>query len=65
MRLLSQIASLFRNTTRKREAEWGESENNRRAKFYSLTRAGRRQLETETDDWQRISMAMTSALRAT
>ncbi len=46
------------------KAEWGESENNRRAKFYSLTKAGRRQLETETEDWQRISMAMTSALRA-
>ena len=47
------------------KAEWGESENNRRAKFYSLTRAGRRQLETETEGWERISMAMTSALRAT
>ncbi|MBA2242141.1 MAG: PadR family transcriptional regulator [Chthoniobacterales bacterium] len=47
------------------KAEWGESENKRRAKYYSLTKAGRRQLETETEDWQRISMAMTSALRAT
>ncbi len=47
------------------KAEWGESENNRRAKFYQLTRAGRRQLETETEDWQRISMAIGSALRAT
>ena len=47
------------------KAEWGESENNRRAKFYSLTRSGRRQLETETEDWQRISMAIGSALRAT
>jgi PadR family transcriptional regulator, regulatory protein PadR len=47
------------------KAEWGESENNRRAKFYSLTRAGRRQLEHETEDWQRIAMAMSSALRAT
>ncbi len=46
------------------KAEWGESENNRRAKFYSLTKTGRRQLDTETEDWQRISMAMTSALRA-
>jgi PadR family transcriptional regulator, regulatory protein PadR len=44
---------------------WGESENNRRAKFYTLTKAGRRQLETETADWQRISMAIGSALRAT
>src|SRR3954463_10116197 len=47
------------------KAEWGESENNRRAKFYSLTRAGRRQLETETQDWQRISLAIGSALPAT
>jgi PadR family transcriptional regulator, regulatory protein PadR len=46
------------------KAEWGESENNRRAKFYSLTRAGRRQLETETQDWQRIALAMNSALGA-
>ena len=47
------------------KAQWGESENNRRAKYYSLTKAGRRQLETETEDWQRISLAMRSALRAT
>jgi PadR family transcriptional regulator PadR len=47
------------------KSEWGESENNRRAKFYSLTKAGRRQLETETEDWQRISLAIGSALRAT
>ena len=47
------------------ESSWGESENNRRAKYYKLTRAGRRQLETETEDWQRISLAITSALKAT
>jgi transcriptional regulator len=47
------------------ESSWGESENNRRAKYYRLTRAGRRQLETETQDWQRISLAITSALKAT
>ena len=47
------------------KSEWGESENNRRAKFYNLTKAGRRQLETETEDWQRISLAIGSALRAT
>jgi PadR family transcriptional regulator, regulatory protein PadR len=35
-------------------SKWGVSDNNRRAKFYSLTRAGRRQLERETQDWQRI-----------
>ncbi len=43
---------------------WGDSENNRRAKFYTLTKAGRRQLETETKDWQRISLGIASALRA-
>lgn len=47
------------------KSEWGESENKRRAKFYSLTRAGRRQLEVETSDWERISTAIGSALRAT
>ena len=47
------------------KSEWGESENNRRAKYYSVTRAGRRQLERETEDWQRIAQAMMSALRAT
>ena len=47
------------------QSSWGESENNRRAKYYRLTAAGRRQLETETQDWQRISIAITSALRAT
>ena len=43
-------------------AEWGESENNRRAKFYRLTAAGRRQLKDETNQWARISAAMASAL---
>lgn len=46
------------------KSEWGDSENNRRAKYYSLTKAGRRQLEVETRDWQRISLAIGSALRA-
>ena len=46
-------------------SSWGESENNRRAKYYRLTKAGQRQLETETEDWQRISLAITSALKAT
>ena len=40
-------------------AEWKPSENNRRAKFYALTRKGRRQLEKETADWQRLSGAIT------
>ena len=44
---------------------WGESETNRRAKFYQLTRAGRRQLDTETERWERISLAMATALRTT
>ena len=37
------------------KAEWGSSENNRRAKYYSLTRSGRKQLANETKDWERIS----------
>lgn len=39
-------------------AEWRESENNRRAKFYSLTAAGRKQLRTELDNWGRLSGAI-------
>jgi transcriptional regulator len=46
-------------------SSWGESQNKRKAKFYRLTKAGRRQLETETNDWRRISGAITAALRAT
>jgi transcriptional regulator len=45
-------------------AYWGESENNRRAKYYRLTKAGQRQLKTETEDWQRISLAIANALQA-
>jgi PadR family transcriptional regulator len=41
---------------------WGESENNRRAKYYRLTKAGRRQLETESERWSRISLAIAQAL---
>jgi transcriptional regulator len=44
-------------------AEWKASENNRRAKFYSLTRLGRRQLERETKNWQRLSQAITAVVR--
>ena len=47
------------------KSSWGESENNRRAKYYRLTRVGQRQLETETEDWQRIALAIASALNAT
>src|SRR3954469_8834400 len=43
-------------------AEWGKSENNRRAKFYSLTRSGRKQLEEETQLWERVCQAITLVL---
>ena len=43
-------------------AEWGKSENNRRAKYYSLTRAGRRQLEQETAVWERVCRAISLVL---
>jgi PadR family transcriptional regulator, regulatory protein PadR len=46
-------------------SSWGESENNRRAKFYRLTRAGRKQLETEAEEWGRVSLAIARALKAT
>ncbi len=46
-------------------ASWGASKNKRKAKYYRLTKAGRRQLESERDDWRRISGAITAALRAT
>jgi PadR family transcriptional regulator, regulatory protein PadR len=45
-------------------AFWGDSENNRRAKFYRLTKAGRKQLQLETKRWDRISLAITQALEA-
>jgi len=45
-------------------AEWGSSENNRRAKYYSLTRAGRKQLATEAEDWQRISTVIARMLES-
>ncbi len=46
-------------------SEWGESENRRRAKFYSLTRAGRRQIGAELVDWKRIVAAINWAIDAT
>jgi len=60
--------SLFPALHRMEEAgwlssSWGESENNRRAKYYRLTKAGQRQLKTEADDWQRISLAIENALQ--
>jgi PadR family transcriptional regulator, regulatory protein PadR len=45
------------------KSSWGDSENNRRAKYYRLTKAGQRQLKTEREDWQRISQAISSALQ--
>jgi transcriptional regulator len=46
------------------QTEWGISENNRKAKYYSLTTAGRRRLREETDRWNRVAIAMKLALRA-
>jgi transcriptional regulator len=45
------------------DAEWRTSESSRRAKYYSLTRAGRRQLETETEDWNRRAGAIARLLK--
>ncbi len=44
-------------------SEWRQTENNRRAKFYSLTRAGRQQLQIETDNWDRLAQAITALVR--
>jgi transcriptional regulator len=46
------------------QAEWGESENNRRAKYYSLTKAGRKRLEAEEQSWDRLSSAVYGVLKA-
>jgi PadR family transcriptional regulator, regulatory protein PadR len=67
---LVKPGSLFPALHRMEEAGWlrsfwGESENNRRAKFYRLTRAGRGQLQLETEEWKTIALAMTNALEAT
>lgn len=61
--------SLFPALHRMEEAgwlasSWGESENNRRARYYRLTSAGRRQLKAETDEWGRISLAIAAALQS-
>jgi PadR family transcriptional regulator len=47
------------------KAKWGVSEQNRRARFYALTRAGRRQLEKETALWERLATAVTLVVRTT
>ncbi|HEX4023010.1 MAG TPA: PadR family transcriptional regulator [Acidobacteriaceae bacterium] len=46
------------------QSDWGNSENNRRAKFYSLTRAGKKQLEAELETWERLSTAIGLVLEA-
>jgi len=65
-----KAGSLFPALHRMEEAGWltsvwDESETNRRAKFYRLTKTGRKQLQTESERWERISLAMASALSAT
>jgi transcriptional regulator len=45
------------------KAEWGTSENNRRARFYELTAAGRKQLDAETQNWTRVSAAINMVLK--
>ncbi len=65
-----KAGSLFPALHRMEEAGWltscwGESETNRRAKFYRLTRKGRSHLQTESERWERIALAMASAIRAT
>ena len=47
------------------KSEWGESENNRRAKFYELTKPGRRHLDAETASWELIAGAIAAAIAAT
>jgi len=44
------------------KARWGASENNRRAKYYELTKAGRKQLETEQTEWQKLTAAVAQIL---
>jgi len=44
--------------------EWGQSENNRKAKFYTLTQAGQQRLRQETDEWKRLATAIATALNA-
>jgi PadR family transcriptional regulator PadR len=47
------------------DAEWKASENNRRARYYRITAAGRRRLSTEQKDWERVSAAVSRVLKAT
>ena len=45
------------------ESKWGTSENNRKARYYSITRSGKKQLELETENWERISGVIERVLR--
>lgn len=45
------------------ESKWGQSDNNRKAKFYRLTKAGRKQLDAETQSWDRLSLAVATIMR--
>ncbi len=65
-----KAGSLFPALHRMEEAgwltsSWGESETNRRAKFYRLTKSEKSQFQTEAERWERISLAMASALQTT
>jgi PadR family transcriptional regulator, regulatory protein PadR len=67
---LVKPGSLFPALHRMEEAGWlssfeGESANNRRARFYRLTRTGKSQLEIESEQWTRVAFAMANALKAT
>jgi PadR family transcriptional regulator PadR len=67
---LVKPGSLFPALHRMEEAgwlasDWGESENNRRARFYRLTKVGHRQLGAETEQWAKVALAMANALKAT
>src|SRR6202045_2665640 len=46
------------------KAEWGTSENNRRAKYYELTRSGKKQLEVETESWRKLAAAVAQILES-
>ena len=68
-RLLVQQGSLYPALYRLEHrglirAEWGESENNRKAKYYRLTAEGRRQLKIETENWNRLSEGVLGVLKA-
>ena len=68
--MVRTAGSLFPSLYRMEQAgwlvsSWGESETKRKSKFYRLTKSGRKRLRTESERWERISLAMASALRAT